>query len=188
PLIYFCKASWNSSLLFAVDTTTMKTLSVNPPELPYCATHSYYYIVGVHAGEITVRQLKLIGTGHKEEITKDIFKAKFPEPLNIFETAAVRRDKKRHTREKRKQQEEERKFEEMKNLVSEQIQMLQVEHDNNMKKIMNENDQLRLQLQRLQLEHNTITPATSKPTKYHSLEKPISEKAPIDPKQDFRSN
>ncbi|GMT17876.1 hypothetical protein PFISCL1PPCAC_9170 [Pristionchus fissidentatus] len=110
PVVYFCPHDRNSFSLFVLDTTTMEILSIKLPERMNYSTYHYYFIVGVHEGEITVsRSSTTTKVGNKWETTHEICKAKFPEILKKLERAAVERDR---TREK-KRKEEEKIFEEV---------------------------------------------------------------------------
>ncbi|GMT17863.1 hypothetical protein PFISCL1PPCAC_9160, partial [Pristionchus fissidentatus] len=57
PLVYFCPLGWNSCSVFVLDTTTMEILSIKLPRNVNNSTTSYWYwIVGAHGEEITVRR------------------------------------------------------------------------------------------------------------------------------------
>ncbi|GMT25713.1 hypothetical protein PFISCL1PPCAC_17010, partial [Pristionchus fissidentatus] len=84
-------------------TTTMEILSIKLPERMNNSNYHYYYIVGVHGGEIAVRRETRTRVGEKEKETYEICKAKFPEALKQLEEAIP------EIREKREKEEEEKK-------------------------------------------------------------------------------
>ncbi|GMT25675.1 hypothetical protein PFISCL1PPCAC_16972, partial [Pristionchus fissidentatus] len=109
PLVFFCPYEMNSCSLFVLDTTTMEILSLKLQERMNNSIYQYYFVAGVHEGEITMRRTTRTEVGDKEELTFEICNAKFPEALKNCEKAALARD----IREKIKREENERRFAEV---------------------------------------------------------------------------
>ncbi|GMT25686.1 hypothetical protein PFISCL1PPCAC_16983, partial [Pristionchus fissidentatus] len=109
PLVFYCQGGWNSCSLIALDTTKMEILSIKLPEPENNPTTNYwYYIVGVHGGEITVRRKTETTVGDKVEFTFEICKAKFRNASIKFELEAAIQ---LAIREEREREEEKRRRE-----------------------------------------------------------------------------
>ncbi|GMT25658.1 hypothetical protein PFISCL1PPCAC_16955, partial [Pristionchus fissidentatus] len=106
PLVYFCPFDRKSYSLFVLDTTTMEIFSIKLPERMNDSNYHYYFVGGVHEGEIIVRRRTNTIVGKNLEYTDEICKVKFSEAIKMFEKAAVERDQRGNVGKKRREEEE----------------------------------------------------------------------------------